>query len=102
MKKTSILIDKKTGNVITVFDEVTAPLMEQLGTLSVERVSNIDFNNGDQQWQARTRDENKDIIVSGTPSQKKEVYSKEAEWANENIEALADKHFPDKTVSLGE
>ena len=98
----TILIDKKTGNVITTFDEITAPLMSQLGTLDVQRVSNIDFDNTDQKWKAVTKDDKKEVVVEGTAEEKKKVYAEEAEWANKNVKELADIHFPNKSIKLGE
>jgi hypothetical protein len=94
----TILINKKTGNVFTTFDEITAPIMKKLGTLNVQRVSNIDFDNADQKWKAVTKDENKEVIVEGSAEEKKKVYSEEAEWANKNVKKLVDKHFPDKSI----
>jgi flagellar basal body P-ring protein FlgI len=88
--KRKVIINKETGIPVTVFDEKTEGFMSQLGEMNVERVSNIDFNNPEQKWQAVRRD-NGELIVESEG--KKKTYNDEADWANENLEELSNIYF---------
>lgn len=88
-QKRKIIINKETGLPVSVYDEKTE-FLRDLGEVNVQRVSNIDFDNDKQKWQAVRRD-NGELIVES--DHKKVTYNDEADWANENLEELAEIYF---------
>jgi hypothetical protein len=58
------IVIKPDGTVKTVYNDKLRPLNERLGSVSIKRASNVEFNNTTQQWEARLV-ETDELIASG-------------------------------------
>lgn len=88
-----IIINKNTGSIISVYTNEIENLIEKItnkSDISIKRVSNINFNNSNKKWEAIDVLDNNIINSSDT---KKKAYEDEANWANENLKTLSEKHF---------
>lgn len=76
------IVIKKDGTISSVYTDKIEPYINSIcKSIVVERVSNINFNNDKQMWEAI--DKNGNCFLKS--KSKKEIYEKELEWANENL-----------------
>lgn len=96
MKKQKFIINKNTGEITTVYSDEIENILNDFTDLTVERVSDINFNNETQTWQVHDRKHGGLIIESKTKSK---VYNSEAIWADDNLQILAKKYFHENTIN---
>lgn len=81
MKQKIVL--KKDGTFLSVYTDKIEQFVNVLfDSIKVERISDINFDNEKQLWEAKDKDGN----VFLQSKSKKEIYEKELEWANGRLE----------------
>jgi len=73
------------GKVTCVYDDRFRPLLEALGTLQVNRASNVEFNDSTGEWEAELvpQGDYREVIASGP--NRNEVITDEVKWLEEHL-----------------
>jgi hypothetical protein len=87
-RKHKIIISKKDASVLGIMDDI-APYLK-LGTVNVQRVSNIEFNNEKQKYEVILT-HNNDIPIE--TQSKNDAYDQEVGYVSEKLKDLGAIHF---------